>query len=131
MSNISIKLNVSQLSHVRRKIKGKDGNLIDCLIIPIQENKLYVGEKGVYLDMTAIEIKDRSKFSADQKDTHLLKQDVPKEVYEAMSDEQKKAMPILGKAIQWGAREANPNTSTAFEPSSNYTQETDEDDLPF
>ena len=131
MSNISIKLNVSQLSHVRREIKGKDGNLIDCLIIPIQENKLYVGEKGVYLDMTAIEIKDRSKFSADQKDTHLLKQDVPKEVYEAMSDEQKKAMPILGKAIQWGAREANPNTSTAFEPSSNYTQETDEDDLPF
>ena len=86
MGNISIKLNLKQLSHVEREMTGKDGKKIKCLIIPIEENKLFVGEKGVYLDITAIEIKDRSKFTESQKDTHLLKQSFSKDIYDAMSE---------------------------------------------
>lgn len=124
MGNISIKLNLRQLKHVHKTMKGINGD-VEVLIIPIKENNLFNGEKGIYLDVTAIEIKDRSKFSAEQKDTHLLKQNFSKEVYEAMIDEEKRALPILGNAIAWGSREAEPQNSN-FAPINE-----DEDDLPF
>ena len=126
MGNISIKLNLQQLKHVRKTMKGVSGD-VEVLIIPIAENKLFAGEKGVYLDATAIEIKDRSKFGPDQKDTHLIKQSFPKEVYDAMSQEQREAMPIIGNAVLWGRRESEPQASQ-FEPAAN---EEEHDDLPF
>ena len=132
MANISIKVNLKQLKHVEREMKGQDGKMIKCLIIPLEENLIYQGEKGAYLSLTAIEIKDRSKFSADQKDTHLIKQDIPKEKYEAMSDEQRKAMPILGNAILWGRQEPAPNESSEMSNSAvDAYMENNEDDLPF
>lgn len=109
MGNISIRLNVKQLSHVEREMTGKDGKKISVLIIPIEENKLYVGEKGVYLDITAIEIKNKT---GDSKDTHLLKQSFTKDVYDAMNEAEKLAKPILGNAIQWGRQEPAPVISS-------------------
>ena len=123
MSNISVKLNLAGLTHSRKLMKGKTGD-IDCLIIPIEQNKLYKGEKGLYLDLTLIEIKDRSKQSPDQKDTHLVKQSFSKEVYDAMSEEERKSYPIRGNAIYWGSF-SNSNEPALAEP-----QEED-DDLPF
>lgn len=135
MANISIKLNLRQLKHIEREMKGQGDKMIKCLIIPLEENMIYQGEKGAYLNLTAIEIKDRSKFSTDQKDTHLIKQDVPKEKYEAMSDEQRKAMPIFGNAILWGRQEAAPVESAEISNSAvdTYMQNNEEvdDSLPF
>lgn len=102
MANISIKLNLKQLKHVEKEITGKGGKKVKCLIIPIVENRIYEGEKGSYLDITAIEIKNKT---GDSKDTHLLKQNFAKEVYEKMTDEEKKAEPILGNAILWSIGE--------------------------
>jgi hypothetical protein len=121
MSNISIKLNLAGLKHTRKVLKGQSGD-IDCLIIPINENKLYMGEKGLYLDLTAIEIKDLSKQNANQKDTHLIKQSFTKEFYETLSDDEKRAYPILGNAILWSQ---NSNEQKLAEPIN------EEDDLPF
>lgn len=120
MANISVKLNLAGLAHSRKLMKGKTGD-IDCLIIPIEQNKLYKGEKGLYLDLTLIEIKDRSKQSPDQKDTHLVKQSFSKEVYDAMSEEERKSYPILGNAIYWGSF-SNSNEPELAEP-----QEEDDD----
>lgn len=133
MGNISIKINLKQLKHVEREMKGQGGKLIKCLIIPMEENMIYQGEKGAYLSLTAIEIKDRSKFSADQKDTHLVKQDIPKDKYEAMSEEERKAMPILGNAILWGRQEATPMESGEMSNSAvdAYINDAEADDLPF
>jgi hypothetical protein len=131
MSNISIKVNLKQLKHVEREMKGLDGKMIKCLIIPLDENLIYQGEKGAYLNLTAIEIKDRSKFLPDQKDTHLVKQDIPKEKYDAMSDEQRKAMPILGNAILWGRKEPAPNESSEMSNSAVDAYLEEQDDLPF
>jgi hypothetical protein len=122
MSNISVKLNLAGLKHTVKKMKGQSGNEIECLVIPIDLNKLYRGEKGLYLDLTLIEIKDRSKQAPDQKDTHLIKQSFAKDFYDTLTDEQKKEFPILGNAIQW--------SSISNEPSLSQTQE-EEDDLPF
>lgn len=121
MGNISIKLNLAGLVHATRIEKGKTGDQ-ECIIIPIAQNNLHKGEKGLYLDLTAIEIKDRSKFDSDRKDTHLVKQNLPKDLYDTMTEEQKKAMPILGNAILWNG---NSNEAALNSP----TEEGD--DLPF
>lgn len=126
MGNLSIKLNLKQLKHKETELIAKDGRKIKCLIIPIAENKLYEGEKGVYLDITGHEIKERKN---DSKDTHLLKQSFTKEVYEAMSDEEKQSYPILGNVIVWGRQEATPVQSQELQ--STEINLSDADDLPF
>jgi hypothetical protein len=98
MGNISLKLNLAGLKHTVQKMKGANGE-VEVLIIPIDANHLYRGEKGMYLDLQCIELKNPREGS---KDTHLVKQSLPKDVYNAMSDEDKKAQPILGNAIAWG-----------------------------
>lgn len=118
MANISIKLNLRQLKSEVLKREGKD----DCIIIPIKQNNLFVGEKGIYLDVSAIELKNPIEGS---KKTHLLKQNLNKEVYGKMSKEEKEAMPILGDAIYWGKREAAPQ-----DVKTDISKE-ETDDLPF
>ncbi len=98
MSNISIKINFRQLKSAVRVMKGINGD-VECLIIPIDQNHLVKGEKGIYLDMVGFELKEKK---ADRKDTHLVKQNFPKEVFEAMTDEQKRETPILGNMVVWG-----------------------------
>lgn len=106
MSNISIKINLRQLKSHVMPLKGKNG-MIDCLVIPIAENSLYPGEKGIYLDLQAWEIKEKK---ADRKDTHIIKQSYPKEVFDQLSDAQKQSIPIIGNAILWGGfTEPEPN----------------------
>lgn len=132
MGNISIKINVAQLKHVKREFTGKDGNKVLCLVIPIDENKMFQGEKGVYLDITAIEIKNKT---GDSKDTHLLKQSFSKEVYDGMTQGERESYPILGNAIQWGRQEPNPVHSNAISESAvdayMDSKAEDPDDLPF
>lgn len=125
MSNISGKLNFRQLlSHVMN-MKGKNGDQVRCLIIPIKENHLVEGEKGVYLDFTGFEIAKEKR--GDRKDTHLVKQSLPKEVYETMTDDQKQQLPILGNLIVWGFQEPSPRE---FEMGA-AGGAPEEDDLPF
>jgi len=72
---------------------------IDCVVIPIEANHLFRGEQGIYLDLIAFESKTKNEKI---KDTHLVKQSLPKEVLEAMTDEEKKTQPILGNLRVWG-----------------------------
>ena len=122
MSRISGKLNLLQLHAVRKMITGKLG-AVECLVIPIEKNKLFVGEKGVYLDLIAFEI-DPAKRNAESKDTHLVKQSFSKEVREVMGEDELKSLPILGNLQVWsGAIESEPVSSNELQP--------EEDDLPF
>lgn len=98
MNNISVNLNLQKLTSVVMKMKSKSGQMIDCLIIPIAQNHLVLGEKGVYIDLQCFELKEQKP---NQKDTHLVKQAVPKIVYDNMSEDERRAMPILGNAILW------------------------------
>lgn len=111
--NISTKLNLAGLKHTVQKMKGANGE-VEVLIIPIDANHLYRGEKGMYLDLTHIELKNPREGS---KDTHLVKQSLPKDVYSGMSDDDKKSQPIIGNSIVWsgggGSNEAEVQTSAA------------------
>lgn len=122
MSNISIKVNLRQLKNTVKSFKKQDGSLVDCLVIPVKDNHLFEGEKGIYLDLSAFEIKNKV---GESKDTHLIKQSLPKEVYGVMTDDQKKELPILGNAIVWGSREADTVEAGIV------SSEEETDDLPF
>lgn len=119
MSNVSLKINLMNLKVNRRYIKGQSGD-VDCLVIPIAANHLFVGEKGIYLDIAGFELRNPEE----GKDTHILKQSLPKEIYQAMTEEQRKEQPILGNLRIWAGR-------TEAEPASPMTPSAEIDDLPF
>jgi len=121
MGNITGKINLLMLKGAVKKMKAQSGE-IDCLVIPIIQNDLFKGKNGIYLDFIAFEVKNPKD---DQKDTHLIKQSLPKEIREGMSDEELKAMPILGNLAVWSEKTQQTETVTNSEP-------IDEDDqLPF
>lgn len=121
MGNISTKINLGALKNATILKMGKNKD-VDCIIIPIAPNHLYKTEKGaVYLDLIGFEINSPK---ADSKDTHLVKQSLPKDVLAKMSDEEKKAYPILGNHINWDGSNA---TSVEVSAATAAT----EDDLPW
>ena len=120
MSNISGKLNLMQLKAAIRRMDGKSGP-IDCLVIPIEANHLFRGDKGIYLDLIAFENKAKNDAI---KDTHLVKQSLPKEVLEAMTEDEKKSQPILGNLRVWGEFIEHP-------PQSDMTVQDEITGLPF
>ncbi len=100
-SNYNVKLNMAAFKHVVRKMKNKAGVEQECIIIPLEANHLFKGDKGLYVDITAIAVKE-PKFD----DTHILKQGLPKEIYDALTDDQKKQTPIFGNMGPWKKNEA-------------------------
>ena len=98
--NLSTKINLATLVHARMQMKGKDGGMVDGIFVPIAKNHLFVSEKGgLYLDINHFPIKNPAE---GQTDTHLVKQSLPKEIMEAMSEDDKKKLPILGNTREWG-----------------------------
>lgn len=121
MNNFAVKINLTQLNCVTREFNGKEGK-VKCIVIPIKENNLFQGEKGVYLDLSGIALKD-PKYPKQQ--THLIKQNLPKEIYTALSDDEKKALPIIGNGLVFAHREPEQKVSEVIDASA------ETDDLPF
>ena len=92
MANYGIKIDLLKLKGAfMRNLKGKEATK-RCLIIPVDDcDGIYLGENGCYLNMTAIAMRE-SKY----KDTHCIKVNLPKENREAMTEEERNAIPILG-----------------------------------
>lgn len=127
MSRISIKINLRQLKSAVREMKGQSG-MVKCLVIPIEQNHLFEGEQGIYLDCVAYELKEKK---ADRKDTHAIKQSLPKDVYERMSEAERNDMPFIGNAIVWAVSEPAPREFPVELPPADEYQEGRNDDLPF
>ena len=117
-------MNLAALKH--GLVKGKkEGETLIC--IPIKENELYKSEKGnVFLDIVGFEFNDKS--DKEYKNTHLLKQSFSKERLGEMTEDEKKALPILGNARVSGSgqrSEPEPNSATGGDVANGV------DDLPF
>ncbi len=121
MNNFAVKINLTQLNCVVKEFKGKKGK-VKCIVIPIKENNLFQGEKGVYLDLSGIALKD-PKFPKQQ--THLIKQNLPKEIYTELSDDEKKSLPIIGNGLMFAHREPDQKVAESIDLSGKT------DDLPF
>lgn len=125
MANFGIRIDLLKLQGAfLRNLKGK-AETKRCLIIPVDDDpSLFLGEKGCYLNMTAIELENPQ-----YKDTHMIKGDLPKEVREAMTDEQQRATQILGnlRPIQ-----PKPQATMNVGGEAPFEQiDADGDDLPF
>ena len=91
--NKNIKIDLTAFAGVGTiNLTGKDSKVKKCLVIPIEDNHLYEGEKGVYADFIAWEMREKKENGA----THLIKQSLPKEARDGMSEEEKRALPIFG-----------------------------------
>lgn len=65
-----------------------------CICIPVEDNpEIFVGTKGTYLNLTAIEMKEPGQYG----DTHIVKGNIPDDVYRVMTEEERKSQPILGQ----------------------------------
>ena len=118
MANYSIKADLLKIKGAFVKdLKGRTGAVKRCLIIPIEDSGMFIGEKGCYLNMTAIEMRE-----ARYNDTHYVKVSLPKEQYDAMTEEERNSTPSLGGMH---AIKASPK------PIDTAAVVVDDDDLPF
>ena len=102
--NESIKINLQKLHNAALLIIPGRTAKKRCICIPVDDNpEIFVGEKGVYLNLTAIEMKEPGQYG----DTHLIKGNIPDDVYRVMTEEERKAQPILGQ-MRPLARKAQP-----------------------
>ena len=116
--NLNINLNLKALKNALiGTVPGKTATK-QCICIPIKDNDLFVGEKGVYLNLSAWE----SNNLRDGK-THLVKQSFSKKVRDAMTDEERKSIPILG--------DVKPFETASGSVKSEATVTPDDDNLPF
>lgn len=99
---ITMKINLSAFTHVKMTKKGKDGNLVKGIFIPIEMNNIFESQKSgaLYVDFIAFEVKNPKD------DTHIIKQSLSKEKRASQSEEEKRAMPIFG----------NLNDGSTYEP---------------
>lgn len=118
MANYSIKTDLLKIKGAFvTNIKGKSATK-RCLCIPIDDSGLFLGKQGCYLNMTAIEMQN-PQFS----DTHCIKVSFDKEVYEKMTEEEKKTQPIIGGLHLLERKQEQMPVKGYMEP--------EEDDLPF
>lgn len=88
MKNFTVKINLALMNGVKTITSKKDNEKYVC--IPLSDNYIFEGKKGLYLALTA--------YSYDGKygESHFLKNRIPKDIYEKMSDEDKKNTTIIG-----------------------------------
>ena len=125
IGNFSIKVGMMKLNGAF--LKNLKGNTATkrCLIIPVDDNDcMFVGEKDVYLNLTAIEVENPQ-----YGDTHCVKPDIPKEKREQMTHEQLRETPILGnmrRLVKQEMRTQGTITSQDF-----VNDQGGQDDMPF
>lgn len=129
MTNFNVKVNLMKLSRVGiMKVRGK-GEALRCLVIPVEENHIFVSTdtenhpKAAYLDLSAWELQN-PKYD----ETHMIKQHLPKDVRDGMSEDERKSLPILGGLKPIEAKPAENNAATCDAP---FAQITEDEDLPF
>lgn len=88
MKNFNVKINLALMNGVKTITSKKDNEKYVC--IPLSDNYIFEGRKGLYLDLTA--------YSYDGKfgESHFIKNRIPKDIYEKMSEEDKKNTNIIG-----------------------------------
>lgn len=123
MSNFSVKINLFKLRQVR--FIKKDDDLFVC--IPVKANSLFQGEKGIYLECTGWKLQN-----AEFGDTHMIKLSVNKEIYDKLTDEQRKKLPIIGsmRELSFKGQIDNELQNNDFSAAPNNYSDVD-DALPF
>ena len=114
-------------------VKGKTGEK-KGVFVPIEDNGLFVTTyennkaKGAYFNFAVFENKQVGKYG----DTHMIKQGIDKDTRSKMSDEEKRAIPILGNMKPMELQNASvPQNDIVTTASPDAPQDNDDSDLPF
>lgn len=111
-----------------RNLKGSNTTK-PCVIIPIDEQTMFVGEKGVYVDIVGFPLKDENRNGDNDHRTHSLMQSFSKEYRDAMTEEQRKSQPFLGNVSVF--KRENIATQAAAMPPVEMMPSSNDDDLTF
>lgn len=128
-NSLDIKINLGKLRHTVITTQKNT----KCIVIPIVENDIYEGKDGnsFYFSMTGWEIDvEKQKVENNFKNTHLVKQKFRKDKLASMSDDEKKALPILGNVTCYvgGGQNETPVHTTSVS-ADDFSK--NNDDLPF
>ena len=94
--NLSITINIANIrGAVVRNIQGKN-QAMPCVVIPIDKDTMFVGEKGVYIDLVAFPIKEEYIRGESDNRTHSIKQSFSREYRDKLSDAERKELPYIG-----------------------------------
>lgn len=131
MNNISMSLDLMRFKNagISTLTSSKTGKAKRCVIIPIEDNDLTINEYGIPVNLIGF------PYDGKETQTHLIKQSFTKEKRDAMTEEQKKSLPILG--CVWKQKEYTPETSDSYSAPQQFSNSADPtataavDDLPF
>lgn len=125
--NYNLKLNLLKFKNSAVvTIKGKE-SIKKGIFIPIDDNNVFISEddshkaKGAYIDGVAWENQTLGKYG----DTHSIRQSLPKDVREKMTEDQLKLVPYFGNMKPYESLNASDSVSAPVAPVE------DIDDLPF
>lgn len=122
--NYSIKQNLLKIRGAfSANIQGKTATK-PCLCIPYDSPDLYVGDKGIYFDAVAFE----SRQTMQSGSTHFIKASLSKADREAMTEEQRDALPIIGSLTPMRSQ---TEAQTAAQAPTPVMPLGDDNDLPF
>lgn len=126
--NYSGKINLLKMQNACIvSVKGKSATKRG-VFIPIDDNNLFISAdadlkpKAAYIDIAVWENKQPTRFG----DTHSIRQSLPKDVLERMTDEEKKAIPYIGNMKPFEQVNASNSVAAPYASVDN-----DMDDLPF
>ena len=124
MANFSIKADLLKIKGAAIiNLKGKTATK-RCLVIPVDDSGLFVGEKGVYLNMTAVEMRE-PRYG----DTHCVKINIDRDAYNALSEEERRNIPILGGMHELEQQVRTMQVTQTIDVSQ--AADDPDDDLPF
>ena len=96
MANYTLKLDLLKIRNsFVDETKDKNGVEKKCLVIPIEDSDLFLGEKGCYLSLAIYET-SASRFG----ETHFVKQKYSKEFLKRMPQEFSKNTPYFGNLFE-------------------------------
>lgn len=124
--DLSGSIALTKLVHVMMDKKGKDGNLVRGIFIPINANMLVEKDKAVYMGIKVKVKSEADQFGQNGFIAKTTDSSIWKTLDEAGKEEAKKISPILGNIKDFAAGSANDAAGAA---SPNVVSE--DDDLPF
>lgn len=125
--NLSGSIDLTKLTHVMMDKKGKDGNPVKGIFIPIEINHLEVKDKAVYLGVRATVKDETDQYGQNGFISKTVKRD---KKWSEMSDAEKEAekglTPILGNLKDFSMSSGNDAAGAATSAPIG-----EDDDLPF
>lgn len=132
MGNFKVKLDLKKMSGYRCSMKGKSGDLVEVIAIPVEKNDIFVSvdkdgkDKGYYIEFNAWENKNPLKNDKTGETlTHGIKPQMRN--YKEMTEEQKNEIPFVGNLSTFQRVAEKAEEAEVITPEGAST----DDDLPF